>query len=269
MKHRLRNLELHGSNACNLSCHGCSHLSDHGLPGGSISPEDAAAQFALWKDRLDPAQVSIVGGEPLLNRRIIEVVRVAREAFPNARGLLVTNGFFLEDHPGLPQALIDNNFRLDISQHGKKPNYVRLWREKVAPQIWKIRREYPLLKHVVRQSHRGWMSQYKWEDGKPVPYESEPADAHGVCMQRECTQLFNSKLYKCPFLAYFRDFEKKTGAQDVPGWQSFREYKPIEHTASEVDLRDFLANRPVPQCGSCPSQRLHFVHPDPTKRSPR
>ena len=269
MKHRVRNLELHGSHACNLSCHGCSHLSDHGLPGGSITPEAAAEQFALWTPRLAPVQVSLVGGEPLLNKRIIELVEVTRAAWPDARGLLVTNGFFLDRHPGLPQALIDNNFRLDISQHGKKPNYIKQWRSKVAPQIWRIRREFPALKHVVRQSHRGWMSQYKWEDGRPVPYESDPAEAHGVCMQRQCTQLHNGKLYKCPFLAYFPYFERKTSAQDVPGWQAFREYVPLDHTCSEVDLAAFLKDTPIPQCGSCPSKRYHFVHPDPTARAPR
>lgn len=34
-------------------------------------------------------------------------------------GYFVTNGFFLDRHPDLPQVLIDNQFRMDVSQHGR------------------------------------------------------------------------------------------------------------------------------------------------------
>ena len=48
-----------------------------------------------------------------------------------------------------------------------------------------------------------------FEDGKPVPFDSEPESAYRVCMQKTCTQLYQAKLWKCPALAYFNATRSK------------------------------------------------------------
>lgn len=47
------------------------------------------------------------------------------KSFPNAEGLFVANRLFLDRHPDLPRVLIDNRFRMDVSQRGRAPEYMK------------------------------------------------------------------------------------------------------------------------------------------------
>lgn len=86
-------------------------------------------------------------------------------------------------------------------------------------------------------------------------------------MQKTCTQLYEGKLWKCPALAYFAQLEAKLNLHDLPQWQLFRDYKAITPDATNDELRSFIDTKAIPQCGSCPSKRTAFVHPDSLKRS--
>ncbi|KAA1258063.1 hypothetical protein LF1_05780 [Rubripirellula obstinata] len=120
----------------------------------------------------------------------------------------------------------------------------------------------------IRQSHRGWMRQYKVENGTPMPFDSKPDAAFKVCMQKTCTQLVaGGLLAKCPALAYFAQLEAKLNLHDLPQWQLFRDYKAITPAATDDELRTFIQTKAIPQCGLCPSKRTAFVHPNPLQRT--
>jgi len=120
----LPNLEIHAAHACNLYCAQCSHYSNF-QADGIVSLDDARANFDAWKGRLAPKRIAILGGEPTLNPVLIPIIKVARESFPDAEGLFVTNGYFLDRHPDLPRVLIDNHFRMDVSQIGPALEYMK------------------------------------------------------------------------------------------------------------------------------------------------
>ena len=40
--------------------------------------------------------------------------------------------------------------------------------------VWQWRADYPGIQIKIRQSHRGWMRQYRVEDCKPMPFDSNP-----------------------------------------------------------------------------------------------
>ncbi len=69
------------------------------------------------------------------------------------------------------------------------------------------------------------MRQYRVENGKPLPFQSDPGAAYRVCMQKTCSQLYQHRLWKCPALAYFSLMEKKLRIEGIPEWQLFRDYQ--------------------------------------------
>jgi len=258
----LPNLEFHAAHACNLHCAQCSHYSNYHA-GGIVSLDEARANFDAWKGRLAPKRLAILGGEPTLNPELIPIIKLARVSFPRAEGLFVTNGFFLDRHPDLPQVLIDNRFRMDVSQHGRAPEYIKRFRV-VCQKIREWRDAFPSLEINIRKSHRGWRQQYRIADGKPMPFDSDPRAAWNICLQRTCTQLYKSCLWKCPALAYHAIMSRKLRLDEQPAWQLFRDYQSCPPTASNDEVREFLATEEALQCSLCPARRISFHHQDPT-----
>ena len=145
-------------------------------------------------------------------------MHLARECWPHSNLMLVTNGFFFDRHPALPDTLTQTDCRLEVSQHGTHEAYLAKFR--TAKQIvWRWREDYPAIQIKIRQSHRGWMRQYRIEDGKPMPFDSRPNAAYKICMQKTCTQLFKQRLWKCPALAYWPQLEQRLNLEDIPEWQ--------------------------------------------------
>ncbi|KAA5541540.1 radical SAM protein [Roseiconus nitratireducens] len=259
-------LEYHLAHGCNLSCQQCSHYSNHHLAGAMPTVEQADTDHSKWSHRLKPRRFALLGGEPLLNPNVIQHIQLARQHWAGSKLMLVTNGFFLHRYPELPAVLLETDCRLEVSQHGTHDEYVKRFRE-VEQFVWRWREQHPGIQIKIRKSHRGWMRQYNIQNGKPVPFDSKPAAAYRVCMQRTCTQLFRSMLFKCPALAYFSQLESKLKLHDLPQWQLFRDYQACPPAASSDEVRQFLQTKSIPQCGLCPSRRTKFVHPNPLQRS--
>ncbi|MDX1925286.1 MAG: radical SAM protein [Pirellulaceae bacterium] len=259
-------LEYHLAHGCNLSCQQCSHYSNLHVAGRMPTVADADAEYSTWSRRLRPTRFAMLGGEPLLNPEIIEHIKLARRHWPNSELMLVTNGFYLGRHPELPQTLINSDVRLEISQHGTHSSYLAAFQQ-VNQHVGRWRREYPELCIKIRKSHQGWMRQYNIVNGKPMPFNSDPEAAYGICMQRTCTQLVNHQLAKCPALAYWPKLEAKAGLESIPEWQRFRDYQTCPASASDDEVRAFLDSGAIPQCSICPSKRIPFAHPDPLQRS--
>lgn len=259
-------LEYHLAHGCNLSCQQCSHYSNFRLAGAMPTPAEAKVEYEAWHQRIVPKRFALLGGEPLLNPSLIEHLLLARECWPHSNLMLVTNGFFFERHPDLPKTLVEVDCRLEVSQHGTHEAYLEKFR-KAKQTVWRWREEYPGIQIKIRQSHQGWMRQYRIVDGKPMPFDSRPNDAFKICMQKTCTQLFKERLWKCPALAYWSQLQQQLNLEDIPEWQLFRDYQACSSECSEAELLAFFRSKAIPQCGLCPSKREPFHHPDPTQRS--
>lgn len=260
-------LEYHLAHGCNLSCQQCSHYSNFHVAGKMPTPEESRIEYEHWNHRVLPKRFALLGGEPLLNPDLIKHLHTARHCWPHSSLMLVTNGFFLGRHSGLPDTLLEIGCRLEVSQHGTAGNYLKQFR-KVKQTVWRWREQYPGIQIKIRQSHKGWMKQYKVVDGKPIPFNSKPAAAYRVCMQKTCTQLFDGKLWKCPAIAYWDQIEKRLNLQDASNWQLFRNYQPCSPNSTQAELEAFLTTKHIPQCALCPASRTHHQHPDPTMPDP-
>ena len=245
-----RNLEIHVTHACNLACQQCSHFSNYGFTG-HLSPDAARAWFAAWAERLEPKWVSLLGGEPTLNPALREFLAVARESFPRARIQLVTNGWFLHRHPDLPAALEENNVRLELSVHHEGEAYLARLAEILMLLLeWRERNRFRL---HVRRSYGRWQRLFcvSGRDLLPVA-DGEPAAAWEACGSRDCLQLHEGKLWKCPPVAYLPMVAEKF-AIDRNAWRAWLDYRPLAPTCSDEELREFVGRRAESVCALCPA----------------
>lgn len=259
---RLPNLELHVTHRCNLACESCSHYSNHGHTG-DLSLATADAWMRSWKDRLRPRIFTLLGGEPTLHPELVEFIRLARRHWPGSVLRLVTNGFFLQRHPGLLDALREDPYLLvEVSLHHDAPEY----RAKIQANLQLLERwwrEQGIRIHVL-PSHGTWTRRYRGFGAGIQPYEdAAPRASWEHCPARHCAQLHDGAIWKCAPLAYLGLQERKFGLS--PAWAPYLGYAPLAPDCTEAELAEFFAREDESACGMCPAQPEKFALPSPLR----
>lgn len=89
-----RALEVHILNHCNLNCDHCCSYSPL-LKKWEIEPEQVQKDLLAIKKYLRPSFLKIVGGEPTLHSKLLEILKVAKASSISPIVSLTTNGNFL------------------------------------------------------------------------------------------------------------------------------------------------------------------------------
>ncbi len=259
-------LELHVSHACNLTCESCSHYSNHGHRG-NLDPALADRWMAAWSSRVDVREFNLLGGEPTIHPRLSEFVLLVRRHWPAAHIRIVTNGFFLHRHPGLPAALAAaGNADLSLSVHYDGDGYAARLRP-VFDLLADWKREHGTIA-LVRQSHEQWTRRYRGFGAEMLPFEDgRPRQSWKVCPARHCKQLYEGKLWKCGPLAYLGLQKDK---YDLSGkWDPYLQYRPLDAACSDRELDEFLTLEDEPVCSMCSAEPRYFRLPSPLRNEAR
>jgi hypothetical protein len=256
---RIGNLELHVAHGCNFTCEGCSHYSDQHHKG-MLGLEECARWLAPWAGRIAPQRLSLLGGEPTLHPRLAEFVPLARRHFPRAQLRIVTNGFLLHRHPGLPHALLAHgNAHLYVSIHHDAPEYI----EKLKPvEKLLLGWEKQGVKVSYYASFEYWTRRYHGIGAQMQPFEdNRPRESWEACTARHCPQIFEGRIWKCGPLAYLGMQDAKYGLSEK--WTPYLSYKPLEPGCSDAELTEFFAREEESQCAMCPAAPEKFKLPVP------
>lgn len=70
-------LEWHIPHSCNLSRESCIHFTNHGH-NEKISIDELKNWYSLWNKRISSQRMVILGGEPLLNDQIIDIIYLTK-----------------------------------------------------------------------------------------------------------------------------------------------------------------------------------------------
>jgi hypothetical protein len=256
-------LEIHVAHACNLKCQSCSHYSDQGHKG-VVSLEDADRWMSAWNRRLQVRTFSLVGGEPTIHPELTEFVRLARRRWPDSHLRLVTNGFFLHNHPDLPRVLQgDRKAHIFMSIHHDAPGYV----DSLKPNYELLKawqREYGLDVFYYR-SYAHWRRTYRGSGAAMQPYDDrQPRRSWERCTAKGFYQLFEERIWKCSPLAYLRMQDAKHKLSD--DWVPYLHYQPLEPRCSDADAKAFFAKEDEPYCTMCPAEPERFKLPIPLAR---
>ncbi len=260
----IEQLELHVTHACNFTCEGCSHYSNHGHTG-NISLDDCEEWLYGWSKRVKPKTFTILGGEPTLNKDLPEIVYMVRAMFPDpTTGIdVITNATGLHLQPRLPQMLVATGATLAVSIHSTEhPNYIK-----------KFKRGYKLAKKWKHDlgvwvefwdfTNKEWVRQYKGFGDTMMPYEdNNPRKSWEVCISKHAMQLHEGKLWKCPALAYLPMQAKKYNLSDK--WNPYLKYQSLDVDCTDEELQEFLNREDESFCSMCPANRDVYTKPDPT-----
>ena len=260
----IEQLELHVTHACNFTCEGCSHYSNHGHTG-NISLDDCEEWLYGWSRRVKPKTFTILGGEPTLNKDLPEIVYMVRAMFPDpTTGIdVITNATGLHLQPRLPQMLVATGATLAVSIHSTEhPNYIK-----------KFKRGYKLAKKWKHDlgvwvefwdfTNKEWVRQYKGFGDRMMPYEdNNPRKSWEVCISKYAMQLHEGKLWKCPALAYLPLQAKKYNLSDK--WNPYLKYQSLDVDCTDEELEEFLNREDESFCSMCPANRDVYTKPDPT-----
>ena len=184
-------LETHLYNKCNLNCKGCTHFSNID-DSEFMTLEEYENNISLLSKLYNINTFRLMGGEPLLNEKLGDYLKITRKYFPKSNIDIATNGLLLCNlNKDLIEIINDNNIIIKISLY--------LPIEKIKDKIEKFLTDNKILhfygngckqvddKLLIRDFHKCLTTTKKYDS----KYNSEN------CFARECWFLKGSFIAKC------------------------------------------------------------------------
>jgi organic radical activating enzyme len=254
-------LETMITQACNISCVGCTNYSDLTHPG-YVSWQSGQTQIQSWLDRVDIPDFGIMGGEPLINPEVREWIQGCRDLMPDSQIRFTTNGLLLHKHFDIIDLLSNiGNCVFKITVHVENTEL-----EDIVNRVHSMYKWEPVVEYGVKRfkTDRGFRFQinrptefvktYQNSYRNMMPYHSDPAQAFDKCCQQTCPLLYNSNIYKCSTAGLLSDVLARFDNPNVEHWMPYLT-DGIDPNCSDVQLSQFIDNfgKPNSICGQCPS----------------
>jgi len=247
--------------ACNLSCHGCTNYSDL-IHSGYVRWAEGRKQIIPWMDRVKISDFGILGGEPLVNPEVDQWIVGLRELMPQAQIRFTTNGTNLHKKFHLIRLLHDiGNCVIKIGVHVDDPKLEETINRIFESYTWESVTEYGIqrwrtgnnVRFYVKRPTVFWKT-YRGSYENMQPHDSDPAEAFKQCCQQTCPLLYKGKIYKCSTAGLLEDTLTRFGNPNYEQWKPLID-QGIAPDCSESELQDFLDNfgKPNKICRQCPS----------------
>lgn len=234
---RMKYFILHICDHCNLNCAGCNHLSNLAKPRFVDRDTLKRDMVQIHKVHGDVPRIGIMGGEPLLHPDIIEILKDARDVFPESRLLLSTNGVLCkkmgEDFWNLCR---DLNITIRFTRYPIKVDYDALIEELIQRGI-----EVDFFASTTEP-----MSEFQ-SIALDIKGECDPVESFRGCgFANRCTVVVDGRMYPCPIVQNAHFFSDSFGYQlKIEN----KDYIDIYKT-DENETLQFLS-RPIPFCRYC------------------
>jgi MoaA/NifB/PqqE/SkfB family radical SAM enzyme len=284
---------------CNLSCTGCTTLSDHSESASFPPVTNWIKDLTLLKNNVGPEILGIAGGEPLMHPDIQQIVEFARKTFSKVH--LSTNGLLLSDHSWLHDLISDTEeFILIISVHGdtsKDNKFSDMLHNSVTQFLAKstnmsvdlikntiddfsangadastdnfyvVERNQNIVKIkgtniLLRFTSHYWVHPYLDDQSLPIPYDNNAQDAFRDCFC-PLPHYVDGKIFKCPVTAFLPDMLNLKG--NINKWPHLKEFIPYDIQNIDNDEITRLQG-PEDVCKHCPvnnkDQRVRNIKKD-------
>lgn len=211
-------VEIEISEFCNLNCRGCCDFSNLATEKRFYEFDEYSHDMERMRSLfLHIKKIRLMGGEPLLNPRITDYAKKARELFPKSDIRIVTNGLLL---PSFDDAKLKNlkgtGVKFDIS------NY---------PPTRKIKKQ---IDHKLTQAgipyDLGFPMNYFFRNILEHPAD-DPGPAFRNCIFTHCHMLGHGRLAPCSYAYCIGRFNERFGT-DYPETDYFDIYSDI--TGEEI-----------------------------------
>ncbi|RAX54202.1 hypothetical protein CCY99_04100 [Helicobacter sp. 16-1353] len=239
----LQYLEVYITEHCNLNCKHCapfSPIAKKSFYSVEIFKNDME-RLSLLSNRL-LCKLRILGGEPLLHPELEQLLKIARENFPNTSIDLVTNAILL---PKQKDSFWQTCKDYDIA---------------ITPTKYPIKIDFQTIENKAKQ----FGVKYKYNNGGEVEKRLfyQPLDLLGTqnpvimfakcAWANGCIGLDNGKLYTCPYPRSIKNFNTYFKTNLIV---DKRDYIDIYEAKNMDEILRFLA-KPIPFCRYCDLNRL-------------
>ena len=246
--------------ACNLSCEGCTNYSDL-VHKGYVPWQEMKQDLTEWLDVIDIPDFGIIGGEPLLNPEILDWLDGIRTLMPNAQIRFTTNGMLLNKNMHLIDLMHNiGNVVFKITAHKVTEELNECITEIMRSFKWHHLREYGADRFVTTNNFKFYVKHpsvfyktYKGTYSNMQPHNNDPEKAFDLCIQQKCPLLYKKNIYKCSTSGLLKETLIRTNNLK-------KEWKPfipqgILPTSSIKDITTFIDNFGKANiiCGQCPT----------------
>lgn len=192
----LEYLEVEVCENCNLNCKGCSHFAP-------LVKNKKAFDFIGYKNDITRLSdifsnikvLRLLGGEPLLNEKIVKILKFTRNKLPNSDIHVVTNGIKLMGiNNEFIECLVKENIQLDISLYPAIKNYKQRIIEFLKSKGIKYRLN-EVTKFAARLNLKG---------------DFDGVENSNRC-KINCASLKDGEIYRCAILASIIKFQNYFG----------------------------------------------------------
>ncbi len=244
----MNHIGIHLAEHCNLKCKYCGHFSciaEKEFYDLDKFQQDMKQMSFVFKKRLGDMQ--LFGGEPLLNPKINEYVKISRKYFPKTSINIITNGVLLDDmNESFWKTLNQNNVQIVPSIYPVKIN-------------WKSILDKAEKYNVGIYADRGHNKKITPDNidkfritvfGKMTLSKSSGNEMdRSKCEQKfVCNSMHDGKLYPCATIAYIRHLNKKFNTDFVVTEKDYLDLYKIKNTD---DVKHFMETPVLPFCRYC------------------
>lgn len=282
MKSRLDILETYITNVCNYSCTHCQSFNNYAFKGHQRW-DDYKDAYKELSEKLDVGNMSIIGGEPVLNPDFNLWLFGIANLWPDSRLRISTNGTKLDVFDKkIYNLLAINKGTIQITCHDDRLyTSMKQWaynflQGKINEKLigkYKGHTSTTIVDQNGVEVLLDWTQSFvtsaiDFINNKLVmQHNNDPVQAHKHCHFNDCHRLYKGKIFKCPMVAVLPDFLDQF---DVKLSNTDRDlalsYSAVRFDAPQTEINDFVnnINNPIPQCKFCPvEQNLHkFVGTD-------
>jgi len=188
-------MELSVADHCNLNCKGCAFFSN-------IIGEESFFDLDQFKKDISRLAelfgniriLTLLGGEPLLNKNLPQFIYEARKAFPKSKIRVVTNGLLCKNMSNeLIDAFVENDALLHITLY--KPLFDKI--DSVTQFV-----ESKGIRYIVGIPVTEFFTSFRFEG------DSKVKKAFSMCARKRCTYLSSGYLSICSFPILVKWFDK-------------------------------------------------------------
>lgn len=250
-------LEWHLTHSCNFTCQGCGHFTNDGYRR-DFSVDELKSWYLPWVDKIRPRELSMLGGEPLLNKDLIEIIYMTREVWDiddEQYFELATNGLLINKHPDLEMALRDTDCTLLITKHSEDPTYLKLFEKSIQTiEGWDIN-------FFIHDATNYWLEAYTGYGStiEPIGHDNPEESWDNCPTGQENFQLYNGLIYKCAPLAYL-PLQKEKYPNLSDKWNPYLKYVPL---TPDGDIEEFFSREAESVCSMCPKKSELIQKPSP------
>jgi len=226
-------IEMHIVDHCNLNCCSCNHFCPIATPK-YIEVEDFRNQLiALNENVPNIKDFIIIGGEPTLHPKLLEICIIARQILRKAEIRVLTNGVNLENVIEKKDYYKSLRISFDICNY---PSYTNLEHYKILKEagIAEFNNSRVIMQQIIVD-----------EEGK-----ENYIDNYYNCPKHQlpCFTLRDYKLYICPFMEHSRHYFAKVGLE-YPIEES--DYLDIRTIGGDIDKLQTYIFTPKKFCKYC------------------